>query len=77
MNRRNDRWLCADPSDFPTVMHTTFPASVLVLGVISDEGHVMPPHFFQEGLNVTSTAYIDVLGTVVKPWIDRERNGSP
>ena len=56
-------------------MHTNFPATVVVLVVVSNEGHVMPPHFFPQGLRVNSAAYIDVLGTAVKPWIDRVRNG--
>ena len=58
-------------------MHTKFPATVMVLGVVSNEGHVMPSCFFTQGLRVNSAAYIYVLGTVVKPWIDRIRNGRP
>ncbi|XP_052832121.1 uncharacterized protein LOC128247010 [Octopus bimaculoides] len=27
VNRRNDRWLCADPSEVPRVMRTKFPAT--------------------------------------------------
>ena len=77
VNRRNDRWLCSDPSEVPRVMHTKFPATVMVLGVVSNEGHVMPPHFFPQGLRVNSTAYIEVLKTVVKPWIDTVCNGRP
>ena len=49
VNRRNDRWLCADPSEVPTVMHTKFPATVMVFGVVSNEEHIMPPHFFSTG----------------------------
>ena len=48
-NRQNDRWLCSDPKDVPIVMHTKFPASVMVLGVISSKGDVMLPHFFEMG----------------------------
>lgn len=77
VNRRNDRWLCADPSGVPRVMHTKFPATVMVLGVVSSEGHVMPPHFFPQGLRVNAAAYIEVLETVVKPWIDSVRNARP
>lgn len=77
MNRRNDRWLCADPSDVPHVMHTKFPASVMVLGVVSSEGHIMPPHFFQQGLRLNAAGYNEVLETVVKPWIDRVCDGRP
>ena len=46
INRRNDRWLCADPSDVPHVMHTKFSATVMVLGVVNNEGHIMPPLLF-------------------------------
>ena len=75
VNRRNDRWLCEDSSEVPIVMLNKFPASVMVLGVVSSEGHVMPPHFFAKGLKVNSAVYIEVLKTVVKPWIDSVRNG--
>lgn len=70
VNRRNDRWLCSDSDDVPVVMSTKFPASVMVLGVISNEGDVMPPFFFEGGLRVNADAYIHVMDTVVKPWIE-------
>ena len=38
INRRN-------PSDVPHVTHTKSPEIVMVLGVVSNEGHVMPPYF--------------------------------
>ena len=52
VNRRNDRWLAKDPSDVPVVGRSKFPASVLVLDVVSSEGHVMPPHLFEKGQTV-------------------------
>ncbi|UYV68766.1 hypothetical protein LAZ67_6000748 [Cordylochernes scorpioides] len=70
VNPRNDRWICKDSSEIPVVMHTKFPASVMVLGVISSEGDVMPPHFFEKGLRMNADTYINVLETVVKPWMD-------
>lgn len=70
VNRRNDRWLCKYPDDVPRVMHTKFPATVMVLGVISSEGDVMPPHFFENGLRVNTDVYVKVLRDVVKPWMD-------
>ncbi|UYV82887.1 hypothetical protein LAZ67_22001238 [Cordylochernes scorpioides] len=70
VNPKNDRWICKDPSEIPVVMHTKFPASVMVLGVISSEGDVMPPHFFEKGLRMNADTYINVLETVVKPWMD-------
>ena len=52
INRQNDRWLCSDPRNIPVVMSTKFPTAVMVLGVISNEGHIMPPHFFEKGLSL-------------------------
>ncbi|CAB3226072.1 unnamed protein product [Arctia plantaginis] len=49
----------------------------MVLGVVSNEGHVMPPHFFSHGLRVNAAAYTEGLKTVVKPWIDRVRGERP
>ena len=37
----------------------------------------MPPHFFREGLGLNSDAYLELLITVVKPWITRVANGRP
>lgn len=54
-------------------MHMKVPATVMVLGVVSNEGHVMPPHFFHQGLRVNAAAYTEVLETVVKLWIDSVR----
>ena len=52
------------------VMHTKFPQTVMVLGVVSSEGDVMLPYFFPKGLKVNSEEYVKVLETVVKPWMD-------
>ena len=37
----------------------------------------MPLHFFREGLRLNSDAYVELLITVVKPWIARLANGRP
>jgi len=47
VNQKNNRWLCGDPSEVPVVMKTKFPATVMVLGVVSNKGDVMPPHIFE------------------------------
>lgn len=77
VNQRNDRWLCKTSEEVPTVMHTKFPASVMVLGVVSSEGDVKPPHFFRQGAKVNAVAYTDVLNTVAKPWITAVARGRP
>jgi hypothetical protein len=67
VNHRNNRWLCSDPTEVPIVMVTKFPANVMVLSVVSNEGNVMPPHIFPKGLKVNTDEYLDVIKTVVKP----------
>ena len=37
-----------------------FPVTVLVFGVISSEGHIIPPHIFEVGLKVNTKVYLDV-----------------
>ncbi len=54
VNRRNNRWLCSDPTEVPIFAPTKFPANVMVLGVVSNKGDVMPPHIFPKGLRVNT-----------------------
>lgn len=77
VNRRNDRWLAHNPEDVPVVGKTKFPASVHVLSVVSSEGDVMPPYFFKKGQMVTKEVYVDILSTVVKPWMEIVASGRP
>ena len=53
------------------VMQTKFPQAVMVLGCVSCERDVMPPRFFRDCLRLISDAYVEMLITVVKPWITR------
>ena len=50
---------------------------MIVLGVVSSEDDMMPPHFFPQALQVNAAAYTDVLETVVKPWITAVASGRP
>ena len=34
-------------------------------------------HFFRNGIKLNSDAYVELLNTVVKPWITRVANGRP
>ena len=38
-------------------MKAKYPAHVMVFGVVSSEGDVMLPYFFEEGLKVNSDVY--------------------
>ena len=51
-------------------MKTKFPITIMVLGVVSSEGEVMPPHFFEPGVRLNADSYVDVLTNVVKPCLD-------
>ena len=60
-------WIATNNRDVPRVMKTKFPATVKVFGVVSNEGHIMPPHIFEVGLKVNTKVYMDVLKSVVIP----------
>ncbi len=75
-NRQNTRWICQDPEDVPMVYRTKNPSSIMVLGVISSTGHVMPPHFFSVGLRINAEVYLSVLRDVVVPWMDKVARGN-
>jgi len=77
INRRNDRWLTHDPEDVPIIARTKCPANVHVLGVVSSEGDVMPPHFFKNKETVIKEVYVNVLASVVKPWMETVASGRP
>lgn len=57
------------------MMSTKFPATVMVLGVVSNKGEVMPPLVFEAGFRINTDVYLEVLSTVVKPWMDEVAGG--
>ena len=70
-------WIATNNRDVPRVMKTMFPATVMVFGVVSSEGHIMPPHIFEVGLKVNTKVYLDVLRSVVIPWCNLVGGGRP
>lgn len=56
---------------FLQLLHANFSAAVMVLGIVSNNDEVMPPHFFLQGLWVNAAD--KVLERVVKPWIEHEK----
>ena len=60
-------WIATNNRDVPMVIKTKFPATVMVFGVVSSEGHIMPPHIFEVGLTVNTKVYLDVLKSVMIP----------
>ena len=70
-------WIATNTRDLPRVMKTKFPATVMVFGVVSSEGHIMPPPIFEVGLKVNTKVYLDVLKSVVIPWCNQVGGGRP
>ena len=70
-------WIATNNRDVPRVMKTKFPATFIVFGVVSSEGHIMPPHIFEVGLKVNTKVYLDVLKSVVIPWCNQVAGGRP
>ena len=64
-------WIATNNRDVPRVMKTKFPATVMVFGVVSSEGHIMLSHTFEVGLKVNTKVYLDVLKSVVISWCNQ------
>ena len=62
-------WIATNNRDVHRVMKTKFLATVMVFGVVSSEGHIMSSHIFEVGLKVNTKVYLDVLKSVVIPWV--------
>jgi len=75
INRKNDRWLAHE--DISIIAGIKCPANVQVLGVVSSEDDVIPPHFFKNKEMVTKEVYVNVLASVVKPWMETVASGRP
>ena len=71
------RWIATKNRDVPRVMKTKFPVTVMVFGVVSNEGHIIPPHIFEVGLKVNTKVYLDVLKSAVIPWCNKVAGGRP
>ena len=74
-NLLNAPRMCSN--NVPRVMKTKFPNKVMVFGVISSDGDVMPPHIFETGLRVDTEIYLQVMETVVLPWIKQVARDRP
>ena len=74
-NSQNHRWIATNNRDVPRVMKTKFPSTVMVSGVVSSEGHIMPPHLFEVGSKVNTKVYLDVLKSAVIPWCNQVAGG--
>ena len=70
-------WIATNNRDILRVMKTKFSATVIFFGVVSSEGHIMPPQIFEVGLKVNTKVYLDVLKSVVIPWCNQVAGDRP
>ena len=70
-------WIARNNRDVPRVMKTKFLATLMAFGVVSSEGHIMPPHIFEVGRIFNTKVYLDVLISVVIPWCNQVAGGRP
>ena len=70
-------WIATNNRDVPRAMKTKSPATVMVFGVVSSEGHIMLPHIFEVDLKVNSKVYLDVPKSVVIPCCNQVAGGRP
>ena len=70
-------WIATNNRDVPKVMKTKFPATFMVFGVVSSEGHIMPPNIFEVGWKVNMKVYLDVLKSMVIPWCNQVAGSRP
>ena len=64
-------WIATNNRNVLRVIKTKFPATVTVFGVVSSEGHIMPPHIFEIGMKVNTKVYLNVLKSVLIPWCNQ------
>ena len=68
-------WIATNNRDVSRVMKTKFPATVMVFGLVSSEGHIMPPLIVEVGLKVNTKVYVWMCWRVW--WSPRRRPTSP
>ena len=76
-NLKMQIWIATNNRDVPRVMKTKFPATVMVFGVVSSEGHIMPPYIFELSFKVNTKMYLDMLKSVVIPWCNQVAGSKP
>ncbi len=67
-NVRNDRYLAYNVDEVPVI--NQYLASAIMLGIVASSSRRMPPYWFLKGLKIGAKEYLDIMKTVVKPWLD-------
>ena len=69
-NAQNSKWLAFSPPEVPRVTKTRFSQIVMVFQLHVQKGDIMPLHIVKEGLQLKSDGYVELLSTVMKPWVE-------
>ena len=72
---QNHHWIATNNRDVPRVIKTKFPATVMVFGAVSSEGHIISPQSFEVGLKVNTKVYLDVPKGVMIPRCNQVAGG--
>ena len=60
---------CRQPSRGHSGLEDDIPQTVIIFGCVSSDGKLLPPHVFREGFPLNSDSYVELLSTLVKPWM--------
>ena len=63
----NKIWIAENNHDIPRIIETRFATTIMVFGVISSEGDVLPPHVFEKESMVNTEVYLKVMKDGVVP----------
>ena len=75
-NRQNDRIYACSLEDIPMSQRTIFrrqhPAQIMVWGMVCDDGRKSPLIVIPQGVKVNTDVYLEMLETIVQPWIESQ-----
>ena len=77
LNALNNLWLELYPPDIPIWMKTQHSVLIMMSGVVTSDGDVIPPYIFPRSLRLNAEAYTKCLEYVVPTWIERVVIGRP
>ena len=69
VNHRNPCVIACDSSDVLPAFQTKNPSSLMVFGVVANDGSVMNSHFIATGLKIVTKEYLDILKTPLLQWM--------
>ena len=62
---QNNSWLTLPLQDEAIVIETKHPVYVMIFGVVSSNGNIIPLFIFQHGLSLNTEAYLKIMEELV------------